>query len=144
MIGSSYILNTIQADSMLRETSETGFLQPALKRSNLVVYTESLATRILFNGKTAAGIRVDTGGKEYVLSATKEVILSAGAFQSPQLLMVSGIGPAPTLEKFGIPLVADRAGVGQNMWVRIPLVDSNSRECADSCRITSSLGPVIE
>lgn len=144
LIGSSYILNTIQADSMLRETSETGFLQPGLKRSNLVVYTESLAKRILFNGKTAAGVRVDTGGKEYVLSATKEIILSAGAFQSPQLLMVSGIGPASTLEKFGIPPVADRAGVGQNMWVRFLLVDPSSYESADNGRITSSLGPVIE
>ena len=60
---------------------------------------------------------MNTGGKEYILSAKKEVILSAGAFQSPQLLMVSGVGPAATLQKHNIPVVADRAGVGQNMWV---------------------------
>ena len=54
----------------------------------------------------------------YTLSARKEVVVSAGAFQSPQLLMVSGIGPLETLTKYGIPIVADRPGVGQNMWVR--------------------------
>lgn len=143
LMGSSYILNTIQADSMLRETSETGFLRPALKRSNLVVYTETLAKRILFDGKTATGVLVNTKGREYVLSATKEVILSAGAFQSPQLLMVSGVGPSSTLKTFSIPVVVDRAGVGQNMWVGLPYVDSNRFERADVFRITSSLDLVI-
>ena len=53
----------------------------------------------------------------YSLSARKEVIVSAGIFQSPQLLMVSGIGPRATLSQYNIPVVADRPGVGQNMWV---------------------------
>jgi choline dehydrogenase len=52
----------------------------------------------------------------YTLAANREVILSAGAFQSPQLLMVSGVGPASTLESFSIPVIEDRPGVGQNMW----------------------------
>jgi choline dehydrogenase len=120
LLGSSYVLETIQAESQMRESSETGFLQPALTRSNLLVYTQSLATRVVFNNqKQATGVNVDTAGKKYTLSARKEVILSAGAFQSPQLLMVSGVGPAKTLRRYNIPVVADRPGVGQNMWDHI-------------------------
>ena len=55
-------------------------------------------------------------GNTVTLSATKEVIISAGAFQSPQLLMVSGIGPSEQLEAHGIDVIANRPGVGQNMW----------------------------
>lgn len=118
LFGSSYSLATIQSITQTRESSETGFLQPALKRSNLIVFQQSLAKKILFNREKAAiGVVVDTGGRIYTLSAKREVILSAGAFQSPQLLMVSGIGPAETLEKYGIPIMVDRPGVGQNMWV---------------------------
>lgn len=117
LFGSSYVLETIQAKTQIRESSETGFLQPALKRGNLFVFPQSLAKKIVFDDKkTATGVVVNTEGKQYTLSAKKEVIVSSGAFQSPQLLMVSGVGPAETLQKYGIPVVADRAGVGQNMW----------------------------
>ncbi|KAI9786522.1 MAG: hypothetical protein M1816_007904 [Peltula sp. TS41687] len=117
LFGSSYVLETIQPTIQIRESSETAFLEPALKRSNLIVFKQSLAKRILFDGnKVATGVLVDTEGAKYTLSAKKELILSAGAFQSPQLLMVSGVGPAATLQKYGIPVVADRSGVGQNMW----------------------------
>jgi choline dehydrogenase len=61
-------------------------------------------------------VLVQSGNKEYYLTAKKEVIVSAGVFQSPQLLMVSGVGPAATLRAHGIPVVADLPGVGQNMW----------------------------
>ena len=54
----------------------------------------------------------------YTLAAKREVVVCAGAFQSPQLLMVSGIGPSETLSRHGIPVIADRPGVGQNMWAR--------------------------
>lgn len=81
------------------------------------------AKRILFDkNKKAVGIEV-TGllgsvlGLPYTISARKEVIVSAGAFQSPQLLMVSGIGPASQLRSLGIPVLQDLPGVGQNMWV---------------------------
>ncbi|KAG7009750.1 patulin synthase [Physcia stellaris] len=66
--------------------------------------------------KHATGVLVNTGGVEYTLSARKEVIVSAGAFRSPQLLMVSGIGPASTLQQLNIPVLSDLPGVGQNMW----------------------------
>jgi len=120
LMGSSYVLNTVEHTLQTRESSETAYLQPALANPNLIVYIQSLAKKIIFDSnKVATGVQVDTEGKVYTLSAKKEVILSAGAFQSPQLLMVSGVGPQATLSKYNIPVVADRPGVGQNMWDHI-------------------------
>lgn len=119
LLGSAYVLATIQTPSQERESSETAFLTPAVTRSNLMVYPLTLGKKILFNSaKHATGVIVSTGGTQYTLSANKEVILSAGAFQSPQLLMVSGVGPAASLSKHNIPIIANRPGVGQNMQVR--------------------------
>jgi choline dehydrogenase len=119
LLGSSWVLGTINGTTQTRDSSETAFLQPELGRNyNLVVYVSTLGKRIIFDSsKTAKGVAVSTNGLEYVLSANKEVIVSSGAFQSPQLLMVSGVGPASTLAKYKIPLVANRPGVGQNLWV---------------------------
>lgn len=115
--GSSYVLESIDATLQTRESSETAYLQPALEKTSLQVYQSTLAKRILFDStKKATGVVVDSNGLSYMLSAKREIIVSAGAFQSPQLLMVSGIGPKESLEKHGIPVVADRPGVGQNMW----------------------------
>ncbi|MCJ1462395.1 hypothetical protein MMC07_000996 [Pseudocyphellaria aurata] len=117
LFGSSYGLATIEHSSMTRASSETAFLEPALGNPNLYVFQSTLGKRIIFDAnKRATGVQVDTAGKVYNLSARKEVILSAGAFQSPQLLMVSGVGPKQTLAKHNIPVVADLPGVGQNMW----------------------------
>ena len=117
LIGSAYQLYSINQTTSIRESSETAFLQPALGTTSLEVYTNTLAKKILFNDTVASGVLVESGGVPYQLSATKEVILSAGAFQSPQLLMVSGIGPAGVLQGLDLPVIADRPGVGQNMWV---------------------------
>ncbi|ODM16763.1 hypothetical protein SI65_07728 [Aspergillus cristatus] len=115
--GSAYVLETINAADQTRESSETAFLQLALESTSLTVYQSTLAKKVLFDSeKTANGVLVESDGIEYTLSARKEVIVSAGAFQSPQLLMVSGVGPKASLEKHNIPVVADRPGVGQNMW----------------------------
>lgn len=120
LFGSAYSVVTVEPTLQTRESSETGFLQPALTNPNLIVYTQSLATKIIFDSnKVATGVEVNTAGKVYTLSASKEVIVSAGAFQSPQLLMVSGVGPQSTLSQYNIPVVADRPGVGQNMWDHI-------------------------
>lgn len=74
------------------------------------------AMQILFDdNKHATGVKVQSAGRDYTLSAKNEVILSSGVFHSPQLLMVSGIGPRETLEKHNIPMIVDRPGVGQNM-----------------------------
>ena len=116
--GSSYQLLTIDAGRQTRASSETAFLRPSLTKPNLIVYQSTLAKQIFFDGsKTATGVQISIGGSLYTLSARKEVIVSAGTFQSPQLLMVSGVGPAGRLQRYNIPVVADRPGVGQNMWV---------------------------
>lgn len=120
LIGSSFPLVNVHHESGKRASSETAFLRPALGRDNLVVYVNTMATKVVFDGdKNAVAVEVDSAGFPYTLSANKEIVLSAGAFQSPQLLMVSGVGPAETLKQFDIPVVADRPGVGQNMWVSI-------------------------
>lgn len=117
LIGSSNQLLTVDATEMVRDSSETSYLRKlGLRNPNLIVYPNTLATKILFdNEKSATGVDIDFAGHKYQLNATKEVIVSAGAFQSPQLLMVSGIGPASTLERFNISVIADRPGVGQNL-----------------------------
>lgn len=74
-----------------------------------------MAKKIVFDGTKATGVLVDTEGFEYTISARKEVILSAGVFGSPQLLQASGVGPEDLLKELGIPVVANRPGVGENM-----------------------------
>ena len=116
LLGQSYSMFTINATEMTRDSSETSFLRRGLAYPNYIVYQSTLAKQILFNGnKTATGVLVETQGLQYTLHATKEVVLSAGVFGSPQLLLVSGIGPAATLRKHQIPIIAPLPGVGQNM-----------------------------
>jgi choline dehydrogenase len=115
LMGQSYGLYTINATTMHRESSETSFLRRGLADPSLTVFQSTQAKRLLFDDKRAVGVNVEIMGHAYTLSARKEIVLSAGAFQSPQLLMVSGIGPATTLRAHGIPVVADRLGVGQGM-----------------------------
>lgn len=122
LLGRQYAPLTISYPEMERSSSQAAFLDAALTsgRTNLKVYPNTLARRILFNSnKTATGVEVESSSygnsNTYVLNATKEVILSAGAFQSPQLLMVSGIGPRAQLEAHNISVLADRPGVGANM-----------------------------
>jgi choline dehydrogenase len=117
LIGSSWDVQTKDAKTMVRDSSETAFLRSALKRSNLVVHHSTMATKILFEGTQAVGVACSTHGKNFTARARKEVILSAGAFQSPQLLMVSGIGPRETLERFDIPVLVNLPGVGQGLQV---------------------------
>lgn len=121
LIGSQYCPLTLRPSDQTRSSSQASFLQAAFARNelypNLIVYIHSLAEKVVFdNNKTATGVQVKSNGVSYLLNATKEVILSAGAFQSPQLLMVSGIGPAEDLAKHNISVIANRPGVGQNMW----------------------------
>ena len=121
VLGQSYQLLALDNQTMQRDSSETSFLDKiGLMTPYITLYPSTLAKKILFDAtKKSTGVVIDFGGLPYTLSAKKEVILSAGAFQSPQLLMVSGIGPASTLKAYGIPVVADLSGVGQNMWDHI-------------------------
>ncbi|KAG6359546.1 hypothetical protein INS49_013067 [Diaporthe citri] len=114
----AYPLATIRNDDNTRESSETAFLRPHLnvRQPNLITFISTMAKRVLFDeNRRATGVLVDTQGLQYTLRARREVIVSAGSFHSPQLLMVSGIGPRATLEEHGIEVIQDSPGVGQNM-----------------------------
>ena len=99
----------------LRCSTATAYLRPARVRPNLRVDTEAHATRILFDGRKATGVVYRQAGRDVSVTARREVILSAGALQSPQLLQLSGIGPPTLLQGFGIPVVHGLAGVGENL-----------------------------
>ncbi len=98
-----------------RHSAAMAFLKPALSRPNLTVKTGALAQRLLFDGKRAVGVEFVRDGKVEVARAEREVLLSGGAINSPQLLMLSGVGPADHLREFDIPVVVDLPGVGQNL-----------------------------
>lgn len=117
LIGSTWVSQTLNPVNQHRSSSQTSFLDDAMRNTDIVVYTQTMGKQILFDSqKTATGVSVVTGGESYSLSARKEVILSAGTFQSPQLLMVSGIGPRQILQTHNIPVMSDLPGVGQNLW----------------------------
>ena len=91
------------------------YLDPARSRKNLNIFTESFVERILFDGKKAIGIEVKIKNEIKKIYANKEVILSGGSINSPQLLLVSGVGPAQHLKEKGINVVHDLEGVGKNL-----------------------------
>lgn len=97
-----------------RWSAASAYLKPALKRPN-VDLLRCFARRVVFEGKRAVGVEIDRGGKIEVVRANREVIVSASSFNSPKLLMLSGIGPAVHLKEMGIEVVADRPGVGANL-----------------------------
>ncbi|MPW19553.1 choline dehydrogenase [Paraburkholderia sp. CNPSo 3157] len=99
----------------LRCSTAVAYLKPARQRANLHVETDAQASRILFDGTRAMGIQYVQRGAAREVHADREVILAAGALQSPQLLQLSGVGPAALLQEHGIPVVAARAGVGENL-----------------------------
>jgi choline dehydrogenase len=98
-----------------RCSAAKAFLHPAAKRPNVTVLTHARATKVLMDGRKAVGVAYERGGAMHEARATREVILSGGAFNAPQLLKLSGIGPAAELAAMGIPVVADRPGVGANL-----------------------------
>jgi len=101
-----------------RCSTATAYLKPARKRANLKVASQARATGVIFDGKRAIGVKYMQGGKEHVAHISSdggEVLLSAGAIHSPQLLQLSGVGPAALLEQHGIPVIADLPGVGENL-----------------------------
>lgn len=98
-----------------RWSQAQGYLKPARVRSNLTVITGAHATRVLFEGDMAVGVEYRREDRVEQVRAKREVILSAGAIQSPQLLMLSGVGDAPALQAQGIPVVKHLPGVGKNL-----------------------------
>jgi choline dehydrogenase len=114
--GISYVQRTAYRGR--RVSTATAFLRPAKRRSNLTVKTHAHATRVLLDGKRAVGVEFARGGRNGELvqiTARREVIVSGGAINSPQLLQLSGIGPGELLGSLGIEVHHDLAGVGENL-----------------------------
>jgi len=98
-----------------RSSSASAFLQPVADRPNLTIVTGAQVSKVVFKGSAASGVEWVRAGKIAMASAEREVILSAGALQSPQILQLSGIGPAGLLQDLGIPVIADAPEVGRNL-----------------------------
>lgn len=98
-----------------RHNIARAYLHPAMGRPNLQVITSAHTTRILLEGRRAVGVEYRQGGALHQVRATREVLLSAGAFQSPQVLMLSGIGPGAHLQQHGIAVQHDLPGVGAHL-----------------------------
>ncbi|TPM44305.1 choline dehydrogenase [Mesorhizobium sp. B2-2-3] len=98
-----------------RMSAARAFLRPAMKRANVRVETNALASRILFEGKRAVGIEYLQKGQTKTARAGREIILSAGSINSPQLLQLSGVGPAALLHGLGIPVIHANENVGANL-----------------------------
>jgi choline dehydrogenase len=105
----------ITTRSGVRESAATAFLAPAMRRGNVAVFTSAVVTRILLEDGRAAGVEYIQAGQKQTVRANGEVILSAGAINSPALLQLSGIGPGALLSGRGVPIVSDMPAVGQNL-----------------------------
>ena len=105
-----------------RHSAAKGYLTPNLGRANLTVMTGAHTTRVLLEGRRAVGIELRVGGELKQIKAKREVLLSAGALQSPQLLMLSGIGAGAHLQQHGIAVAHDLPGVGANLHDHIDVV----------------------
>ena len=122
--GSAWQVNAINHTTSHRVSADTGYLWPYLQRPNLHIFQQTLAEKVIFDeNRTATGVLVtpnkvnstSVDNSSYVLSASREVIVSGGVFQSPHLLQVSGVGSKDVLDAHSIPVVADLPGVGQNL-----------------------------
>src|SRR6185312_6077585 len=112
--GAGYINMNIAADGT-RVSAVRAFLRPALSRPNLTLQLNTRVLKLNFKGTRCVGVKVMTDGSAKDIAADKEVILAAGAINSPKLLMLSGIGEAKTLRSFGIDVVENLPGVGENL-----------------------------
>ncbi|WP_322046558.1 GMC family oxidoreductase [Paraburkholderia sp. J67] len=121
-----------------RANTWRAYVQPVLDRPNLTVLPHALTTRVVFENRRAVGVEYVVKGQKSIVRARREVVLSAGAYGSPQLLMLSGIGPADALRAQGIQPLVDLPGVGQNL-VEHPMLylgfDAKPRTFANELRL---------
>lgn len=127
--GAAVMQFNISADNQ-RASSASSFLTPILSRPNLTVKTQALVTKVLFEGKKAVGVEYIHQNQIQRSGSDGEIVLSAGAFLSPKLLLLSGIGPAKDLQDLGIPVIQDLSGVGQNLQdhMRLQVIFKSKRE----------------
>jgi choline dehydrogenase len=121
--GAGFYQFTITRDGQ-RASSAVAFLDPIKHRPNLTIATFAQATRLLVENGRVGAVEYRQDGQIKQARATREVIVSAGAYDSPKLLMLSGIGPAAQLQAYSIPVVADLPGVGENLQdhLRMPVI----------------------
>src|SRR5262249_10310516 len=122
----------------IRCSTSVGFLEPVRARANLTVETNTLVTRLVVENGRAVGVEYVVGDRKHVARAEREVILCAGAIGSPQMLLLSGIGPADELRAHGIGVVADVRGVGKNLQDHLFAPVSFE----DVSKITGNVNPV--
>ncbi len=111
--GVGYCQHTIAKG--VRSSSSNAYINPVRHRSNLVIHANALTHKIAVSNQTATGVVYERSGAFFRARARREVVLSAGAIGSPQILLLSGIGPADSLKKNGVPVVRDLPGVGKNL-----------------------------
>ncbi|WP_419911369.1 GMC family oxidoreductase [Hoeflea sp.] len=119
-----------------RCSAAAAYVHPIEDRPNLTIITNAHASRILFDGKRAVGVSYRTGREEKQVKAKREVILSGGAFNSPQLLLLSGIGPTEELEAHGIDTLHELPGVGRNLQDHLDYVFASKSHTWDVLGIT--------
>jgi choline dehydrogenase len=126
----------------MRMSAAKAYLKPARGRGSLAVITNAQAMGLVMKGRRAVGVHYVVAGKEKVVHARRGVILSAGALQSPQLLMLSGIGPAAELKAHGIPVLLDRPAVGKNLQdhLQIRLIYRVKRPITTNDQLNSLIG----
>ncbi len=107
--------NDMNYENQERRNTYTAFLRDVMNSPAFTLHTKTLAHRILFEADRAVGVEVEIKGKKQILNARKEVILCAGALETPKLLMLSGVGPADHLQALGIPVVKDVPSIGSNL-----------------------------
>jgi choline dehydrogenase len=122
----------------VRWSAANAYLKPATKRPNLAVQSGALATAIAFDGKRAMGISYELGGQAHHVRARREVILAGGPINSPQLLKLSGVGPAAELKSHGIAPVHDLPGVGENLQDHLEFYFQVA--CKEPITLYSSMG----
>lgn len=105
----------------VRCSTAVAYLHPAMKRRNLKVETEAYVKKLHFEGTRASEVEFEQHGQSHRIRARREIVLAAGALQSPQLLQLSGIGPEAVLKNCGVPVILDLPGVGQNLQDHLQL-----------------------
>ena len=135
-----YGLFPMNAAEGLRWSTARAYLQPAKRRTNLTLRTGCHADRIAFERRRAAVLEYRHGNRQRRVRVRREIILSAGAFNSPQLLMLSGIGPADHLRAFDITVVQDLGGVGRNLMDH--QISAIQMACAQPVSLARHLKPV--
>lgn len=136
-------LTHVTQSNGVRSSASRAFLHPVWHRPNLTVMTETLVERIDLRGARAVGVTVVRDGQRQSFTASNEVVLAGGAVNSPQLLMLSGIGPSASLRRLGIDVVNDLPGVGANLQDHPTVQVSNLNPSAESYALSTRTFPRV-